>query len=469
MITPLAIRRLLPRCLEKDRRQRLDSAAAVRLDIEEAIKGPDSAAPSVGAVTPAPRSARLPWAVAAVASALALGVVAWWAPWRAQPEPAKISFEVPADTIGGTAANMLAVSPDGKLLVAVRNANNSTALWLRPLDRTAWTPVPGTEDARYPFWSPDSRHIGFSADGKLKVTDVFSPAATSLTDDPGNTFGGAWNRGGVILFAKNVGPLVRVSASGGESVPATELNIGSGETAHRFPRFLPDGDHFLYFAQSSKPESEGVFVGSLTSKEVRHVMATPTRGDFAPPNHLLFLRGSTLMAQRFDLRSLVVQGDPVQVTAGVVGTTINGSGGFSASDNGVLAIRSGGVSGGQELTWLDSSGKRQSTVGGPGIYENPSLSPDGKRLAVYQRDESGGGDIWIVDLALNNRTKFTFDPAVYIPVWSPDGRWIAFSSKGRRHIQSVPEERRWRDCRGRAGAEDERQQARGQLVTVTQG
>jgi serine/threonine protein kinase/Tol biopolymer transport system component len=429
--TPDVLQRLLRRCLEKDRRQRLDSASAVRLDIEDARKEAGTPAESAGPTGPVRRSTRLPWAIAAATSSLAIGVVAWWAPWRAQPEPARISFELQAETrLAGTPA-MLALSPDGKLLLAVRGEGgaseaNPNVIWLRAFDRTTWVPIQGTEGAVHPFWAPDSRHIGFVADGKVKVTDVLSPAAERLVDDAGNTFGGSWSRGGVILFSRNTGPLFRIPASGGEAVQATELNIANGETSHRFPRFLPDGDHFLYLALGTKPDAGGIFVGSLTSKEVRRVVPSSTRADFAPPNLLLFLRGSTLMAQRFDSRTLGLQGDPVQVGTGVVGNSNSGAGGFSVSDTGVLAIRNGAASGERDLTWVDSSGKAQSTVGRSALFENPSLSPDGKRLAVSRRDN---GDIWVTDLDRGNSTRFTFDPGLdNVPVWSPDGRWIAFSS-----------------------------------------
>jgi Tol biopolymer transport system component len=431
--TPAAIERLLRRCLEKDRKQRLDSAASARLDVEDALKPQPIA--SVGSLPVAPvRSAsRLPWVIAAAASIVAATMSVLWAPWRSVPEPAKVSFELQADTpAGGSGAAMLALSPDGKLLVArLVDTDGNTKLWLRPLDRPTWTPIPGTEGGTYPFWSPDGRHIGFgTVDGALKIIDVLAPPAQTLVERLGGavSYGGTWNKDGVILFGQNTGPLLRVSASGGQPVQATELNIAQGETLHRFPRFLPDGDHFLYLVRSTKPEASGIYVGSLTSKSARRIAPVTTSVDFAAPNLLLFLGDNTLMAQRFDLRHLEPVGQPVQVATAVFGSS-SGAAGFSVSDNGVLAMRRGTEYSGRQLTWVDQNGKPAGTIGTPALYENPRLSPDGKRLAVFRQEN--GGDIWISDLERSNSNsiRLTFDPAVdNVPVWSSDGHWIAFSS-----------------------------------------
>ena len=428
--TPAVIERLLRRCLEKGRKQRLDSAASARLDIEDALK-PEPVAPARSAVVatsaPARHRVRLPWAIAAATSMIAAAAVALWAPWHAAPEPAKASFEVQADVTGVSAQATIALSPDGKLLVALIGDVAQTKLWLRPIDSTTWVPIQGTEAATYPFWSPDSRRIGFISNGRLKTVAVLEQTPQTLVDNLGMTFGGAWNRAGVILFTKNSGPLFRLPASGGQPVPATELDPSRGETAHRFPRFLPDGDHFLFLVVSAKPEASGIYVGSLTSKGARKLVSSPNRADFAEPDLLLFLRESTLMAQRFDPGKLELLGDPFQIATGVTGNPVSGSGGFSVSANGVLAVRGGGNSGVRQLTWTDATGKANGTVGTPALYENPRLSPDGKRLAAFRQEN--GADIWISDLERNITTRFTFDPGVdNIPVWSPDGQWIAFSS-----------------------------------------
>jgi len=433
--TPVAIRRLLHRCLEKGPRQRLDSAASARLDIEDALKPEPlaSARSAVGATSvPARHRARLSWAIAAATSMIAAAAVALWAPWRAAPEPAKVSFEVQADISGVSAQATIALSPDGKMLVALigeAGDPSQAKLWVRPIDTTTWVPIQGTDQATYPFWSPDSRQIGFISGGKLKTVDVLAPTPQTLVENIGvGTSGGAWSRDGVILFTKNFSPLFRVPASGeGQPVPATELDTSNGETAHRFPRFLPDGDHFLYLVLSAKPAASGIYVGSLTSKGARRLVSSTARADFAEPNLLLFLRESTLMAQRFDPRRLEVLGDPFQVATGVTTGAESGAGGFSVSDNGVLAIRTGGNSGKRQLTWTDATGKADEAIDSPAVYENPRLSPDGKRLAAYRQEN--GADIWISDLESKNNTRITFDPGVdNVPVWSPDGQSIAFSS-----------------------------------------
>ena len=264
--------------------------------------------------------------------------------------PRKSSFEVQADISGVGAQATIALSPDGKLLVAlIGDTSQGSKLWLRPIDSTTWIPIQGTDAATYPFWSPDSRHIGFISGGKLKTVEVSGADAGNPRRQPG-----VWHVRGSLeprrrhsLHQELLGPLFRVPASGGQPVPATELDTSHGETAHRFPRFLPDGDHFLYLVLSATPEASGIYVGSLTSKGARRLVSSPTRADFAAPNLLLFLRdNSTLMAQRFDPRKLEVLGDPFQVAAGVTASSASGAGGFSVSDNGVLAIRTGSNNGG---------------------------------------------------------------------------------------------------------------------------
>ena len=242
-----------------------------------------------------------------------------------------------------------------------------------------------------------------------------------------NGYGGTWNHDGVILFGAQFGPIYRVAASGGSAVPVTELDAARGDTSHRFPRFLPDGVHFLYLVRSSSPTSGVIYVGSLASKEVHRLVDALNKPEFAPPDVLLFARESTLMGQRIDTSTFQVIGAPFRVMEAVNSNVTSGASAFSVSNNGVLVYRTGGGGDVRDLAWVDRSGKLESTVGAPAGYQNPRLSPDGQRLAVFKPE--AGGDIWVTELERGTSTRFTLDPAAdNVPLWSPDSARIAFVS-----------------------------------------
>ena len=341
-----------------------------------------------------------------------------------------MAFEVQTPYTGGTGPLFrFAISPDAKYLVSRAGAEaDIDRLWLRPLARLEGVTLERTDGAWYPFWSPDGNTVGFFADGKLKTIDVSGTAPQTLTDSQFNQGGGTWNRDGVILFAPRLdGPIYRVAENGGPVVPVTELDATRGDTFHRFPRFLPDGVRFVYLVTSSKPESGGIYLGSLASKEAHRLVDALSRPEFAPPDLLLFLRENTLMAQRLDTNSSQMVGAAFRVVEPVLSGGNNMNAAFSVSDNGVLAYRTGFGGGVRELVWVDRSGKREGTVGPPAGYENPRLSPNGQRLAVFNPE--GGGDIWVTELETGISTRLTLDPASdNVPLWSPDGTQIAFVS-----------------------------------------
>jgi WD40 repeat protein len=258
--TPESVRRLLRRCLERDRTRRLQSAADARIEIEDAQTEPE--APR----TVAPATPRIDERIAWIAAILVLTAVAatFAVPYFRRPADAP---ETRVDIVTPSTSDpvSLAISPDGRRVVFVASGDGQTRLWLRPLDAVTAQPLTGTEGASYPFWSPDSRSVGFFANGKLKRLDIGAGLPQALADVATGR-GGTWSSAGVILFARtNNGSLYRVPSGGGESVAVTTL--GAGHNGHRFPQFLPNGRRFLFFA-AGRPDVQGVYVGSLDNPEI---------------------------------------------------------------------------------------------------------------------------------------------------------------------------------------------------------
>jgi hypothetical protein len=233
----------------------------------------------------------------------------------------------------------------------------------------------------------------------------------------------------VILFAPAAeGPLLRVAAGGGQAQQVTELDRARDETAHQYPKFLPDGQHFIFFVQSAKTENRGLYLGSLGSKEVKHLVATDVMGLFAAPDHLLFVRGATLMAQRFDTHRFELQGDPFPVAEDVGSSAGNAIAAITTSDTGALAYRIGTAFTDRILRWVDRTGKLLGDVGAVGSHENVALAPGGDRL-VETRRLGGVGNLWIFELRRGSSSRFTLDSTLDDnAIWSPDGREIVFSS-----------------------------------------
>ena len=425
--TPPAVRTLLRRCLEKDRRERLPDIGAARLELRDARTA--SGAPAVAAARPAPSHlAVVPWLVAAAALVALIGV-AWFARSRPAPADATIihSLIVPPAPLAGAPVLRLRISPDGSQLAFIApDENGRVMLWVRPLGSQVARRLEGTANAAAPFWSPDGRWIAFVGDGKLKKVEAAGGPVIPLCD-AGLSPAGSWNRDGVILFS-GVNAIARVSAAGGQSAPALTPTREIGERLIA-PSFLPDGRHFLFTAGTGGGASSGVYVGSLESKEVTRLIDAPTNAVYAS-GHLIFLLGTTLVAQPFDPATRVLSGAPLPIAERVQSNPATGTGTFSVSDNGILVYQAG-ASSGTELVWFDRKGKRLGKIGDARAYRDLQLAPDEKTVSVtISPPNSAKTDVWLLDPIRQLSKRFTLDASGgYGAVWTPDGKQVIYASR----------------------------------------
>ena len=379
----------------------------------------------------------------------------------AVPPRVPVRFTIsPPDGAGFSPMYAAVVSPDGRSVVFANEPGRTTPLWLRSLDSLAARPLSGTEAGFQPFWSPDSRSLAFFScariesgecasvvKGNLKRLDLAGGGVQTLCATKAGV-GGTWNERGEILFSEIEGPILRLSADGGEPQRVTTLDSARGETEHCWPSFLPDGRHFVFLARAREPAGSAIYVASLDGAEPRQLFRADSPALFAPPEHLLYVREGTLVRQRFDAvaRELVGEAAPTSdtIAAGSITSSLVAAGQpFSASTNGVLIYRAGtGVLTQVQLAWFDRTGRRLGTLGEPGDYSNPALSPDGRRVAVGRRDASTGTrDLWLFELERGTASRLTFDPADDLaPVFSSDGRELLFTSdrKGTRDVYRMP-------------------------------
>ncbi|HMA18624.1 MAG TPA: hypothetical protein VKS03_09310, partial [Thermoanaerobaculia bacterium] len=331
-------------------------------------------------------------------------------------------------------AGPVEISPDGEQIVfTARKGESPNLLWVRKLSESNARPLAGTEGAQRPFWSPDGRYIGFFSDRFFKKIDVNGGPVFTLA--PGTeSRGGTWNRDGVILFTPNArGPVLRVSADGGKVTEATVY--GPTDATHRYPHFLPDGRHFLYLVRRGGGAGRGsnpeIRVGSLDSKESKLLLNVASNAVHAA-GHLLYVREGALVAQKFDVDHLAVQGEPVTLVPDVLMDERFSRGVFSVSQNGVLVYQTGKGETVSVLRWLDRKGAILETVGEPAQFFNggdPELSPDGSRATSSIVDlRTGQTDIWITELATGIRRRLTSGAgSKEWCAWSPDGTRVAHS------------------------------------------
>jgi len=399
-LTPPGLDRSVRKCLAKDPELRWQTAADLKDELEWIAGG--AAAPVV--LPGADRWKRLPWVAAAmllVVAVLGWALYALRAPAAHQPIYRLTVLPPPGTTVGSDYRSFFALSPDGRLLAFVAAAQGRTQLYLRPLDSADARPLPGTDGASYPFWSPDSQHLGFFADRKLKKVSASGAGPPQVICDAPYNRGGAWNRDNVILFAPNPGSVLhRVSAFGGQPTPLTKLNTKLREDAHYWPQFLPDGRRFLFFARSTPPESSAIAFGALDrdSPHTRLDHSGPM-AVYAAPGYLLLVTEGTLVARRFYEQRLQIESDATPVVSGVGSAIFVGRAFFSVSENGVLAYRSGEIDE-RRLTWFGRAGQTLGVLAAAGAYRRFRLSPDQRRLAAEIIDpQTGAPDIWAIDIA----------------------------------------------------------------------
>jgi eukaryotic-like serine/threonine-protein kinase len=447
-MSPPALDRVVKGCLAKDPEDRWQSAGDVGKQLRGIADGSETGLPAPHVARRKGRE-RLAWLgfAAAASAALVLGLLLM----RQRPAGSprfEASILPPEKNLFVFRGSPPAVSPDGRRIAfTAESAEGVTRLWVRPFASASAQTLPGTEGAARPFWSPDSRSLGFFAGGKVKRVEASGGPPQTLADAPSGR-GGTWNRDGVILFTPTTqSPVYRVSSSGGATDPVTTLGPGRGEYQHVWPTFLPDGRHFLYVgflgAEARPEENVGFYLGSLDSKEVKLLHSGRGNVVYAPSSNpsrgqLLFTRGSTLMARPFDAGRLQFTGEAAPVAENVLYFGAQGSGTFSVSDNGLLAYQTGAQGDPSRLQWFDRTGKAAESIGSVGAHIHPRISRDGRRVVSALLDgQTALLDLWLHDLARRVSTRFTFEPAVNVfPVWSPDGGRIAFASnrKGRHNI-----------------------------------
>jgi len=432
--TPAAVQAVLARCLRKDPAQRLHDVADGRLQMEEALKDPAS---SAAEVKPARNDRQwVGWIAAVLLLGAALFFVSRSSTTSLSSNP--VSFQVfPPEKTAFSGASYttvnvpsFALSPDGHALVfSAEVAGAKPTLWVRPMDLVSARQLAGTEDAQNPMWSPDSRWIGFFADSKLKKIPAAGGAVQVIIPIAADFRGGTWGPDDTILFAYGTTPISRVNAAGGKTTSVTTIDASRQEGTHRFPEFLPDGQHFLYTIFGSRPDQNGVYVGSLDGKIKKHLVHANTSAVYARPGSLLYVEGDTLLGQDFDAERLEVKGQPFLV-AEHVGRDTGFKSAVSASRTGIIAY-AGTLSQNGRLTWIDRSGRALgSTSVAEGDYTDFRLSPDETRLAASLVDpKTNSVEIWLTDLARNGTTRITAGgPVTAAPVWSPDGTRLVFRS-----------------------------------------
>jgi Tol biopolymer transport system component len=431
-MSPPALDALVKTCLAKDANERWQSIYDIKLQLKNIAIGESVSTASTAGMSKLAELERWLW-VAGLLTLLALGSTLYFRKGSGGVAGAPIwaSVLAPEHTVYSYFAGPVTVSPDGKKLAFVAASDKGKeTIWVRPLDSPNAVELGGTEGASYPFWSPDSRTLGFFSGGKLKRIDAASGPILTICEAAG-TRGATWNRQGTILFSGTWTPVFKVSASGGQPVAVT--NPTQVAISHRWPYFLPDGKHFLYLQAnfaSGSAEAASIYVGSLDSKESKLLFNARSNVAYFD-GYLLYLQERTLLAQPFDLDKLELSGDSFPIAENVQFSDFVWGGVFSVSPTGVLAYQGGATQANSQLLIYDRKGTRVGQIGEPADYGSVRYSPDGQRVVADVLDYSAGNyqlGVW----AHNNWTRLTFNVSrTTYPVWSPDGNRVVYSANPR--------------------------------------
>lgn len=451
---PAELDTIVERALAKSRDDRFPSAGAFRDALR--LTSSDPAAVAAGlpprqpvtsmpnATTASAPARATPWYAArstrrwmAVASLILVGGAVSYARFGSSSPPPPDMLRVSISAPGVVTPQLSAtISPDGRQVAFVAQGESTAAmLWVRSLDELDAHAIPGTEHAAHPFWSPDGRSIGFLADNQIKRVELAGGSVRSL-GTAGTRMGPAWGPDGTILFIRRLDELAAIPASGGPVTTVLEAGPARHELGFFWPRFLPDGRHFIYFAPSRQPEYQGIYVGSLGSKETRFLVRTDMRAWYAPPGYLVYPRDEALVAQPFDAARLEVHGEPVVIANGVWFARTAAQASFSVSNTGSLAYVNASLWD-AELSWFDRAGRPLGTAG-PVRHEavTPQIAPDGRRVAVG-RGEWGRENIWVIGAFGENPTRVSFDDGSQLAVWSTDGHRVMYTAQRRLIVKDV--------------------------------
>ncbi len=433
-LTP-SLRRLMQRCLQKDKRQRLHHIADARIVMEEILRDGTSlhaATGDPGLTAPArTRSSRLGW-MAAGAMALVAAALGWLAMSSEPTPPAaamQFDMQMPADTYIYSGRLPLAFRPDGTGFVVSLKMDGGTQLFLRPLDGLELEAIPGTRDADSPFFSPDGRWLGFQRNGKLFKVALDGGTPTELCPTPWG--GGTWTRDDQIVFTHSYSTgLYTVSAAGGEPRQLTTPDPSHNELGHWWPQVLPDDDWVVFTGYSTPIRNSRILAYSRKSGEIRLLIEGGSFGRWVPTGHLVFVREGKLLAAPFDRDGMAVTGPEQPVLDDVFLEMSDGFSPLDFSPDGTLVFVPASVmQQPRQLVWYDRQGRMTPLDLPPRLYSSPMLSPDGRRIAVTIT-ESDNSDVWILDLVRGTSSRFTFSPTSDLrPIWTPDGSTVIYNGE----------------------------------------
>ncbi len=437
-LAPPSLERAVKRCLAKDPDARWQSAADLRDELRWiGESGSQAGVPAPLASPQAFWQRKLPWALSGVLLvSLAASLLALRVAMKPAAQPLRrFAVRLPAnESLAFGERPAVAISPDGKNLAYVALRENVPRLYMRPIDRIEATDVPGTEGASDPFFSPDGQWVGFFAGGKLKKLALQRGAPVTLCDAAANR-GAAWGPDDTIIFSPAwISGLMRIPAAGGTPQELTTPDRANGERTHRWPEFLPGGKAVLFtIGRVTSPgyyDNARIAVVSLETRKMHVLIEGAGMARYSPTGHVIYSRAGSLFAVPFDLQRLQVIGPPTAVLDGIGGDSATGAAHFALAGDGTLVyVPNSGQVGRYKLVWVDRKGNAQLLPAPAGNYIYPRLSPDGKRVAVGigPAGSSPKADVWIYDLERNALSRLTFEGGTDEPVWTPDGKRVAFS------------------------------------------